>query len=101
MLAKTTENAMPPAEHRDTVNARQSGEVGMRQLLGAALLAVVLAVSASSVAMAAPECKTGKPCGDSCISKDKTCNIKAPAKECKTGKLCGDTCISKDKTCTK
>ena len=73
----------------------------MRKILSAALLAVVLAVSASSAAMAVPECKTGKPCGDSCIAKDKTCHIAAPAKQCKTGKLCGDTCISKDKTCTK
>ena len=47
-----------------------------------------------------PKCTTGKPCGNSCIAKDKECHI-PKAKECKTGKPCGDTCIAKDKTCTK
>ena len=28
-------------------------------------------------AAAAPQCKTGKPCGKSCIAKDKVCHIPA------------------------
>ena len=74
----------------------------MKRMLSVALLALVLGVGMSSAASAAPDCKTGKPCGDSCIAKDKTCHIASkPAKVCKTGKPCGDTCISADKTCTK
>ncbi len=52
-------------------------------------IAAVLALSAGS-AFAAPNCKTGIPCGNSCISKDKVCHkgtttassaapVKAPA----------------------
>jgi hypothetical protein len=77
------------------------GEV-MKRILSMALLALVLGLGMSSMANAAPNCTTGKACGDSCIAKDKKCSIPAaPAKECKTGKLCGDTCISKDKVCHK
>lgn len=49
----------------------------------------------------AKECKKGKPCGDTCISKDATCTEKSPPKSCKTGKPCGDTCIAKDAVCKK
>ena len=74
----------------------------MNRILSLALLALVLGLGVAPSAYAAPNCTTGKACGDSCIAKDKTCNIPAkPAKECKTGKLCGDTCISKDKVCSK
>ena len=91
-------------------------------------LAVVLALSAGS-AMAAPNCTTGVPCGNSCISKDKVCHktggstssstspsssamAAKPAstttassssstkkKSCTTGVACGNSCIPKGKTC--
>jgi len=73
----------------------------MSRLLSVALLGFVLAIGVSPIATAAPECKTGKLCGDTCIAKDKMCHITKPVEECKTGKLCGDTCISKDKICHK
>ncbi|GGF00604.1 hypothetical protein GCM10011611_02750 [Aliidongia dinghuensis] len=74
----------------------------MKRIVSVALLALVLGAGLSPAAYAAPNCTTGKPCGDTCIAKDKTCNIAPkPAKECKTGKLCGDTCIAKDKVCKK
>ena len=48
----------------------------------------------------AKECKNGKPCGNSCIAKDKVCASETKtAKNCKKGKACGDTCIPKDKEC--
>ena len=54
------------------------------------------------VASDAPACKTGKPCGDTCIAKDKACHVEKKKKPvCKTGKARGDSCIAKDKTCTK
>ena len=46
-----------------------------------------------------PKCKTGKPCGNTCIAKDKVCHKDAKPKNCKKGKPCGNTCISKDKEC--
>ncbi|MDB5407093.1 MAG: hypothetical protein JWL84_2005 [Rhodospirillales bacterium] len=73
----------------------------MRRLLSVALLGFALAAGVSRVANAAPECKTGKLCGDTCIAKDKMCHLSKPAKECNTGKLCGNSCISKDKICNK
>ena len=74
----------------------------MAKILSGALLALSLSLSLASIADAAPQCTTGKPCGDACIPKDKTCHIpKKAAKECKKGKLCGDTCIAKEKECTK
>ena len=67
------------------------------KLLTALVLATLLAPSAF-----AKDCKKGKPCGDTCISKDATCAAdKGAKKECKKGKPCGDTCISKDATCSK
>ena len=62
------------------------------------LMALAIFLALSLQAQAAPTCKTGKPCGDTCISADKECHIPA-AKQCKTGKPCGNTCISKDKEC--
>jgi hypothetical protein len=73
----------------------------VRRHLAVFLLGVVLATGIMPVAYAAPECKSGKACGESCIAKDKICHIPKPAKECKTGKLCGDSCISKEKVCHK
>jgi hypothetical protein len=60
-----------------------------------------------------PRCRIGKPCGDSCISRDKTCRVGSGSSSysgessysgssrpnCTTGKRCGDSCISRDKTC--
>lgn len=43
-----------------------------RTLTIAAALAFALAASSAS---AAPNCKVGKPCGNSCISKDKVCHM--------------------------
>ena len=61
---------------------------------------VAFALGFAPAVPAAPQCTTGKPCGDTCIAKDKKCHI-PKAKVCKTGKACGDSCIAKDKTCTK
>jgi hypothetical protein len=66
-----------------------------RTLAIAATLAFALAASSAS---AAPNCKVGKPCGNSCISKDKVCHIPGTAsagpvhtyKLDKTGKKCLD-----------
>jgi len=38
------------------------------------ILAAVAALAIGPVATAAPVCKTGIPCGNSCISKDKVCH---------------------------
>jgi hypothetical protein len=74
----------------------------MNQFISTALLALSLSLSFTAVADTAPKCTTGKPCGDTCIPKDKECHATAAsAKKCTTGKPCGDTCIPKDKTCTK
>jgi hypothetical protein len=73
----------------------------MSRLLSAALLTLVFMAGVSPTANAAPNCKAGKPCGDSCISQDKTCHAAAPATQCKTGKLCGGSCIAQNKTCSK
>jgi hypothetical protein len=64
------------------------------------MIAAVLAMSIASLAVAnaAPSCKTGVPCGNSCIAKGKTCHISA-APQCKTGKPCGKTCIKKSDQC--
>jgi hypothetical protein len=65
----------------------------------------------------ARNCKKGKPCGNSCISKNDVCHKDAgvttppaevaetpsvnaePAKKCKNGKPCGKGCIAKDAVC--
>jgi hypothetical protein len=96
----------------------------MKNSLSGMLLVLTLSLGVVTVADAAPNCLKGKPCGESCIAKDKECHVgasadtmaskgapatktmtaaKAPTatKECKTGKLCGDTCIAKNKTCNK
>jgi len=52
-------------------------------------------------------CKTGKPCGDSCIAETDTCtkdsgcacSREGCCKVCTTGKPCGDTCIADTDTC--
>ena len=49
----------------------------MSRLLSVALLGFVLAIGVSPIATAAPECKTGKLCGDTCIAKDKICHKQA------------------------
>ena len=70
----------------------------------------------------ARNCKKGKPCGNSCISKNDVCHKNggtseavsetpvsaAPAaeatshaaKHCKKGKACGNSCIPKDAVCS-
>lgn len=71
----------------------------MKNSLALVLIAACLVTGASAFAK---DCKTGKPCGNACIAKDKTCASDAPAaKKCKTGKACGNACISKDAVCTK
>ncbi len=71
----------------------------MTKILSTAALIFIL-TAALSTAEAAPNCKTGKPCGNSCIAQDKECHIAPPAaKVCKTGKPCGNTCIAQDKVC--
>jgi hypothetical protein len=72
----------------------------MTKIVGTVLIALALSLTFTMASSAAPTCKTGKPCGDTCIAKDKECHT-PKAKECKTGKPCGDTCIAKDKQCTK
>ena len=54
-------------------------------------------------------CTNGKPCGNSCIAKDKECKTMGTGKACvprsmatrvcSTGKPCGDACISMEKKC--
>ncbi|MDB5397485.1 MAG: hypothetical protein JWM91_4991 [Rhodospirillales bacterium] len=96
----------------------------MKTILSGIALVLTLSFGIVSISDAAPHCSKGKPCGDSCIAKDKECHVGAPAdttgskampgtktmtatkeptatKECKSGKLCGDTCIAKNKTCNK
>ena len=64
------------------------------------ILAAAAALAFSSMATAAPSCKNGVPCGNTCIAKGKTCHITPPKPPvCKTGKPCGNTCIAKDKVC--
>jgi len=57
-------------------------------------------------------CKHGKPCGDTCISKDKTCYVgkgcacgvstaSKCCRTCKKGKPCGNSCISRKHQCHK
>ena len=72
----------------------------MLKVLKTALFATLLSLNFALIAEAGPTCTTGKPCGDTCISKDKECHVPA-AKVCKTGKPCGDSCIAQSKTCTK
>jgi hypothetical protein len=45
----------------------------MRRLAG--YLVVAFAMVLAIPLQAQPNCKTGKPCGNSCISRDKTCRI--------------------------
>ena len=92
----------------------------------ALLLTILLAVSfGMSNDVFARNCKKGKPCGNSCISKNDVCHKEsgaapaestaaAPAespaqapseaaatkvKHCKKGKPCGNSCISEKATC--
>lgn len=63
-------------------------------------LGLVMTFVATGSTVFAKECKNGKPCGNSCIAKDKVCaSDSSTAKNCKKGKACGDTCIPKDKEC--
>ena len=71
----------------------------MTRIFASILAALALSLTVAS-ASAAPTCTTGKPCGETCIAKDKVCHLPKP-KVCKKGKVCGDTCIAKDKECTK
>ena len=64
------------------------------------LMVLALLLSAPLPVQAAPNCKTGKPCGDTCIAQDKECHIPPPT-QCKTGKPCGNSCIAQDKECHK
>jgi hypothetical protein len=76
-------------------------EPTMKRIL---VLAAILAMSAAPLAAtnaATPQCKTGIPCGNTCIAKGKTCHIKPAALQCKTGVPCGNSCIAKGKKCTK
>lgn len=50
----------------------------MTKILSVAALAFIM-TAALSAAEAAPNCKTGKPCGNSCIAQDKECHIAPPA----------------------
>ena len=66
----------------------------------AMLAAFTLALSIAGAAGAAPTCKSGVPCGNTCIAKGKVCHVTPPKPPvCKTGKPCGNTCIAKDKVC--
>jgi hypothetical protein len=71
----------------------------MKKLALAIVLTFAFGVAGS--ATAAPQCKTGVPCGNTCIAKGKTCHIKPAALQCKTGIPCGNSCIAKGKKCTK
>jgi hypothetical protein len=70
----------------------------MTRFLIAALTALALATAAN----AAPQCKTGVPCGNTCIAKGKVCHVTPPAPpKCVKGKLCGSTCIKATDVCHK
>ena len=62
------------------------------------ILAAIAALAFSTSATAAPNCKTGVPCGNTCIAKGKVCHQPKPP-VCDKGKPCGNTCIAKDKVC--
>lgn len=47
----------------------------MKNILSGTLLALVLSLGFASISVAAPHCTKGKPCGDSCIAKDKECHV--------------------------
>lgn len=64
-------------------------------------IALTLAFGVAGSASAAPQCKTGVACGNTCIAKGKTCHIPAAAPHCTTGIPCGSSCIAKGKKCTK
>jgi hypothetical protein len=68
--------------------------------LAATIAAMALAFSLAGLADAAPQCKTGGPCGNTCIAKGKTCHISA-VPHCTTGKPCGNSCIKKTDVCHK
>ncbi len=69
----------------------------MTKLLAVAFTVAMLAGSA----YAAPNCKTGVPCGNTCIAKGKVCHVTPPKPDCKKGKLCGNTCIKATDVCHK
>jgi hypothetical protein len=63
------------------------------------MIAAIAALAFASAAQAAPVCKTGVACGNTCIAKGKTCHATPPKPVCKTGVACGNTCIAKGKVC--
>merc|ERR1712072_1185397 len=81
----------------------------MRRILIVVLITLVSAalIDLISAETCCKHCKGGKPCGDSCISKDAHCSqphgcaCGSCCKICSSGQPCGDTCISKGATCTK
>ena len=71
----------------------------MKNLLAFVTLAIVFIGISSSAKNCDPA--KSKPCGNSCISLTKECQIE-PAKKCgEKSKPCGKGCISKDKECHK
>lgn len=69
--------------------------------IASTIFALAIGIGFSTFSDAAAHCPKGKPCGNSCIAKDKTCHLDNSTKVCKTGKPCGNGCIAKDKTCKK
>jgi len=66
------------------------------------ILALAAGVAVAGSAYAAPNCKTGVACGNTCIAKGKVCHVTPPkVPNCKTGKLCGNSCIKKTDVCHK
>jgi hypothetical protein len=51
----------------------------MKNKLSSILLVLALSFGVTSISDAAPTCTKGKPCGESCIAKDKECHVGAAA----------------------
>jgi len=75
----------------------------MRSLVIAlTLLAFAGAADATTAANPGVQCKSGIPCGNSCIAKGQTCHVqRQTGPTCKAGrtKPCGRTCIPMNRTC--
>jgi hypothetical protein len=70
----------------------------------AIMIAAVAALALASAANAAPGCKTGVQCGNTCIPRGQICHVAPPpAPRCHliVSKPCGNTCIPKSATCHK
>lgn len=65
------------------------------------IIAAVAALAFASAAQAAPNCKTGVACGNTCIAKGKVCHVTPPKPNCTKGKLCGKACIKATDVCHK